>query len=83
MPSSARPGARSHAPSRPVKRASERIKAAPGKTKTGVTPSAAALVHELGSCVTEADLVQVLYRGLHPRFGYEVIVLHVLEREGW
>ena len=48
-----------------------------------MTPSAAALVHELGSCVTEADLVQVLYRGLHPRFGYEVIVLHVLEREGW
>jgi len=27
--------------------------------------------------------VQVLYRGLHPRFGYEVILLHVLEREGW
>ncbi len=46
-------------------------------------PSAAALVHELGSCVTEADLLQVLYRGLHPRFGYDVIVLHVLEREGW
>jgi two-component system phosphate regulon sensor histidine kinase PhoR len=46
-------------------------------------PSAAALVHELGSCVTEADLLQVLYRGLHPRFGYEVIVLHSLEREGW
>ena len=40
-------------------------------------------MHELGSCVTEADLVQVLYRGLHPRFGYEVIVLSVLEREGW
>jgi PAS domain S-box-containing protein len=40
-------------------------------------------VHELGSCVTEADLLQVLYRGLHPRFGYEVIVLHSLEREGW
>jgi len=33
--------------------------------------------------VTESDLLQVLYRGLHPRFGYEVIVLHVLEREGW
>src|SRR5947209_9693127 len=43
----------------------------------------AALVHELGSCVTEADLVQVLYRGLHPLFGYDVINLHVLEREGW
>src|SRR5467141_4030138 len=46
-------------------------------------PSSAALVHELGSCVTEADLVQVLYRGLHPLFGYDVINLHVLEREGW
>ena len=33
--------------------------------------------------MTEADLVQVLYRGLHPRYGYEVIVLMVLEREGW
>jgi len=66
-----------------VKRASDRIKVAAGKAKSALTPSAAALVHELGSCVTEADLVQVLYRGLHPRFGYEVIVLHVLEREGW
>src|SRR3979490_836808 len=83
MPSSARRGARPHAPSIPVKRVPERIKAAPGKAKAGLTPSAAALVHELGSCVTEADLVQVLYRGLHPRFGYDVINLHVLEREGW
>ncbi|MDQ2944124.1 MAG: hypothetical protein M3R21_10715, partial [Candidatus Dormibacteraeota bacterium] len=40
-------------------------------------------MHELGSCVTEADLVQVLYRGLHPRFAYDTIVLAVLEREGW
>jgi PAS domain S-box-containing protein len=49
------------------------------------TPEAtpAALVHELSSCVTEADIVQVLYRGLNPLFGYEVINLHVLEREGW
>src|SRR5881296_1615378 len=46
-------------------------------------PSATALIHELGSCVTEADLVQVLYRGLHGRFGYDVINLQVLEREGW
>jgi len=46
-------------------------------------PTAAALVHELGSCVTEADLVQVLYRGLHQGFGYDVLNLHVLEREGW
>ena len=46
-------------------------------------PSSAALAHELSSCVTEADLVQVLYRGLQPRFGYDAINLHVLEREGW
>src|SRR5712691_3506160 len=43
----------------------------------------AALVHELGSCVTEADIVQVLYRGLAPLFGYDVVNLHILEREGW
>src|SRR5258708_7419931 len=43
----------------------------------------AALVHELSTCVTEADLVQVLYRGLHPPYGYDVINLHMLEREGW
>jgi signal transduction histidine kinase/GAF domain-containing protein len=60
-----------------------RPKAAPGKSPKRAGLSAAALVHELGSCVTEADLLQVLYRGLHPRFGYDVIVLHVLEREGW
>src|SRR5712691_6260012 len=49
------------------------------------TPAAtpAALVHEPGSCVTEADIVQVLYRGLHPLFGYDVVNLHILEREGW
>ena len=46
-------------------------------------PNPAALVHELGSCVTEADIVQVLYRGLHPLFGYDVVNLHILEREGW
>lgn len=83
MPSSVRPGARSHPASRSPKRALTRPKAAPRKSKNGVGPSAAALVHELGSCVTEADLVQVLYRGLHPRFGYDVVLLQVLEREGW
>ena len=60
-----------------------RPKAILRKAPRATRPSAAALVHELGSCVTEADLLQVLYRGLHPRFGYDVIVLHVLEREGW
>ena len=48
-----------------------------------LAPTPAALVHELGSCVTEADIVQVLYRGLEPLFGYDVVNLHVLEREGW
>jgi two-component system, OmpR family, phosphate regulon sensor histidine kinase PhoR len=41
------------------------------------------LVHELGSCLTEADIVQVLYRNLQPVYGYDTIVLQVLEREGW
>jgi GAF domain-containing protein len=36
----------------------------------------------LGSCLTEADIVQVLYSTLHQAFGYDVINLHVLEREG-
>jgi len=40
-------------------------------------------VHELGSCITEADIVQVLYRGLEPLFGYDIVVLQTLEREGW
>ncbi len=56
---------------------------APTGLRTGPGPTASALVHELGSCVTEADLVQVLYRGLQPRFGYDAINLQVLEREGW
>jgi PAS domain S-box-containing protein len=46
-------------------------------------PSVNALVHELGTCVTEADLLQVLYRGLQGKFGYDAINLQVLEREGW
>jgi PAS domain S-box-containing protein len=33
--------------------------------------------------VTEADLIQVLYRALQPRFGYDAINLQVLDREGW
>ena len=43
----------------------------------------AQLMHALESCATEADIVQVLYAGLHPVFSYSVIVLMVLEREGW
>ncbi|HKW73734.1 MAG TPA: GAF domain-containing protein [Candidatus Dormibacteraeota bacterium] len=61
-----------------------RVAAAPREhSKNGTGPSANALVHELGSCITEADLVQVLYRGLHTRFGYDAINMQVLEREGW
>ena len=57
---------------------------AAGRSKAAIpAPTPAAIVHELSSCVTEADIVQVLYRGLHPLFGYDVVNLHVLEREGW
>jgi two-component system phosphate regulon sensor histidine kinase PhoR len=83
MPSPARPSRRSHSPSRPAELARARSKAGKLRPKPALGPSASALIHELGSCVTEADLVQVLYRGLHPRFGYEVVLLQVLEREGW
>ena len=37
----------------------------------------------LASCATEADIVQTLYAELRPEFGYDVVVLQVLEREGW
>jgi len=76
--SSARPSKRRdlHAPPSRVVPSRRAQKALPPSTP-------AALVHELGSCVTEADLVQVLYRGLAPLFGYDVVVLQGLEREGW
>ena len=59
--------------------------AANGQRAKKLTPrsSPAALIHELSTCATEADIVQVLYHGLQPVFRYDVIVLHVLEREGW
>ena len=68
-----------------MKRSLARPKTSVGTRAVGKTPgpSASALVHELGSCVTEADLVQVLYRGLQGRFGYDAINLQVLEHEGW
>jgi two-component system, OmpR family, phosphate regulon sensor histidine kinase PhoR len=56
----------------------------PSRAKKPVAlPAPASLVHELRSCVTEADIVQVLYRGLSSLFGYDVVMLMVLEREGW
>ena len=41
------------------------------------------LIGSLNTCATEVDIVQVLYAALHPLFGYDVVNLHVLEREGW
>ena len=82
MPNPARRLSRSHAAVRTAKRAAPKPKP---RRPAGVPPTAAtpaALVHELGSCLTEADIVQVLYRGLQPRFGYDVILLQVVEREG-
>src|SRR5437868_12538942 len=75
----------SHVSAAPVKPLSARGKPAarPRAHVRELGPNAAALVHELSTCVTEADLVQVLYRGLKARFGYDTINLQVLEREGW
>ena len=41
------------------------------------------LIPALRNCVTEADINQVLYASLHPVFGYQVVSLQVLERDGW
>ncbi len=41
------------------------------------------LIAALRSCSTEADVVQVLFQGMRERFGYEVVSMQVLEREGW
>src|SRR5207248_11406051 len=85
MATPARRNGRSHAATAAVTRSLARPKTVVRARTAGKTPgpSASALVHELGSCVTEADLVQVLYRGLEARFGYNTINLQVLEREGW
>src|SRR5487761_129912 len=82
-----KPIGRPGSPRRPVaikRRARPQQRVANRRSQKPFPPSTpAALVHELGSCITEADIVQVLYRGLEPLFGYEVIVLQSLEREGW
>src|ERR1700681_495183 len=66
------------------KRADKQPRAASRRSQKAFPPATpAALVHELGSCVTEADIVQVLYRGLEPLFGYDVVVIQILEREAW
>ncbi|TME24973.1 MAG: hypothetical protein E6I75_28160, partial [Chloroflexi bacterium] len=51
--------------------------------KASTLPNPATLAHELRTCITESDIVQVLYRGLASMFGYDSVSLHVLEREGW
>src|ERR1700716_2775102 len=88
MSSPVRRRSRRPAPSRPPvgvePRARPSIRVAARRSQKAFTISTpAALVHELGSCVTEADIVQVLYRGLEPLFGYDAVVLQGLEREGW
>ena len=81
----ARRNTRSHVPAAPPKRTPVRPIPAARPRAHGKTqgPSASALVQELSTCVTEADIVQVLYRGLQGRFGYNAINLQILEREGW
>ncbi|MFZ0215355.1 MAG: ATP-binding protein [Candidatus Dormiibacterota bacterium] len=50
---------------------------------TTTFPDPGGLLRALGLCTTEADLAQVLYARLSPLFGYDVVALHVLERDGW
>ncbi|HEY2598719.1 MAG TPA: GAF domain-containing protein [Candidatus Dormibacteraeota bacterium] len=87
MATPARKPLRPAAPARRAKspsRARPQPRAAGRRSQKAFAPSTpAALLHELGSCVTEADIVQVLYRGLEPLFGYDIVVLQGLEREGW
>ncbi len=56
-----------------------------GDRRTKVPPrsSPAPLIHELSTCSTEADIVQVLFYGLQPLFRYDVVLLQVLDLEGW
>ena len=54
-----------------------------GPKKEPARSSPTALIHEVSTCATEADIVQVLFHGLQPLFGYDIVLLHVLEREGW
>src|SRR5437016_6896829 len=59
------------------------IEARPASPGGGRASLRRRLVKALASCATEADIVQTLYAELRPEFGYDVVVLHVLEREGW
>jgi PAS domain S-box-containing protein len=51
-------------------------------TSAGLEDLRNRLTGALASCMTEADIVQVLFSELRREFGYDVITLHVLEREG-
>jgi signal transduction histidine kinase len=49
----------------------------------GRREGSAKLARALATCATEADVVQVLYSRLSHVYGYDVIDLQVLERDGW
>jgi two-component system, OmpR family, phosphate regulon sensor histidine kinase PhoR len=63
----------------------QRPAAQPRRLPSTIVPAAtpAKLLQELASCLTEADILQVLYRNLQPKFGYDAIALHVIEKDGW
>ena len=88
MPRPARRAVKRHARAAPARgtaapAAAARLKAGRRLQEAVAAKTPAELIHELSSCVTEADIVQVLYRGLEPLFGYGVVLLQVLDREGW
>src|SRR5258708_29837018 len=88
MPGPARRALKRHTRATPARvpaapAAAARLKAARRPQEPVPAKTPAELIHELTSCVTEADIVQVLYRGLEPLFGYGVVLLQVLDREGW
>src|SRR2546430_1469497 len=84
MATSARRNTGPHRSPTGIKRAAARPTPVSRKRVGGTAgPSVNALVHELSTCVTEADLLQVLHRGLQGKFGYDAINLQILEREGW
>src|SRR2546430_14384690 len=53
---------------------------APAEARRG---ESARLARALDACATESEVVQVLYARLSHVYGFDVIDLEVLEREGW
>ena len=82
MPNPARRVAGSRSSGTPPRRAVRKEAPARRPPAAALAATPAALSHELASCLTEADIVQVLYRNLNPLYGYDVISLYVLERDG-